>query len=707
MTAKRRSTERAGSPVRVALTVALLGAAVAGAAAQDTGRAVPDPITATVDVTRTGAPIDPLLYGYFIENLGSIFEGGLWAEKIGDRKFFHPVNNDTVLTPPNSRSRFVPRWYPAGPERAVTMDSAGAWVGAHSPRVTLDPGSARGIRQPGIPVAEGMRYTGRVVLAADPGTQVQVGLVWGTGPRDRQTLRITPRSTDYETYGLELTAGATTDLGMVEILATGTGTMRIGAVSLMRADNVEGFRPDMIEVLRAVNPTMTRWGGNFSAGYEWRDGIGDRDRRPPRYDHAWDAVEQNDVGTFEVLALNRLLGAEPAIGVNAGLGDAHSAAQWVEYVNGGPETPMGRLRAEHGHPEPFGVEWWGIGNEMYGQWQLGHMAIDHYVLQHNRFADAMRAVDPSIVLVASGATPFETGTTERHHREPHRERPFEYGSAGDWSGQLLEHSWQHFDYLAEHIYAVTDAAFDAERQEFVPIEAPLQDRLRRVANRVQAAVEAWEHYRETMPWLEGSGIEMVLDEWAAGGRREGDIAGALGAALVLHEMFRHSDVWAMSAYTALTSLLAYDRTEAYPTIRATGLLFELYTERLGTTPVAVVSGNSAQPELPGTVGVDKPAESSGSPTYPLDVVAALAENGETLTVAVANPSASAHTLRLSFRGATPSDGRVRTLTSPELAARAVPGEGPVSTVSEARVSDPTAPLAVPAYAIQLYELRLR
>lgn len=253
---------------------------------------------------------------------------------------------------------------------------------------------------------------------------------------------------------------------------------------------------------------------------------------------------------------------------------------------------------------------------------------------------------------------------------------------------------------------MTDAAFDAQRQEFVPIEAPLQDRLRRIANRVQGAVEAWEHYHETMPWLEGSGIRMVLDEWAAGGWRTGDIAGALGTALVLHEMFRHTDVWAMSAYTALTSLLAYDRTDASPTLRATGLLFELYTEHLGTVPVTVVRGSSPQPELLGTVGVDRPAESSGSPTYPLDVLAARSEDGRTLTVAVANPSESPHALELDFQGATPRGGRVWTLSSSELGARAVPGAEPVSTVDETTVVDPTAPLTVPAAAIQLYELRL-
>ena len=146
----------------------------------------------------------------------------------------------------------------------------------------------------------------------------------------------------------------------------------------------------------------------------------------------WNTVEYNDVGTDEFMALCRLLKIDPYICVNAGLGDARSAAQWVEYVNGSIDTPMGRLRAQNGHPEHYDVIWWGIGNEMYGQWQLGHMYIDHYVLKHNLFAHAMRKIDPDIKTVASGASPFETGTTARHHRKPlPAELPYEYGTPQD------------------------------------------------------------------------------------------------------------------------------------------------------------------------------------------------------------------------------------------------------------------------------------
>jgi alpha-L-arabinofuranosidase len=80
-------------------------------------------------------------------------------------------------------------------------------------------------------------------------------------------------------------------------------------------------------------------------------------------DPVWGAVQPNDVGTDEFITLCRLLNVEAYITVNAGFGDAWSAAQLVEYVNGAVTTPMGRLRGANGHAEPFHVMYWGIGNE--------------------------------------------------------------------------------------------------------------------------------------------------------------------------------------------------------------------------------------------------------------------------------------------------------------------------------------------------------
>ena len=127
-----------------------------------------------------------------------------------------------------------------------------------------------------------------------------------------------------------------------------------------------------------------RWpGGNFVSGYNWRDGIGDVDKRPPRKNPAWQGVEANDVGIHEFMGLCELIKAEPYIAVNAGLGNSKEAMAEVQYTNGFESTPMGKLRSANGHEKPWKVKFWSIGNEMYGSWQLGHTSTQQYVRRHN------------------------------------------------------------------------------------------------------------------------------------------------------------------------------------------------------------------------------------------------------------------------------------------------------------------------------------
>src|ERR1039458_9400077 len=110
---------------------------------------------------------------------------------------------------------------------------------------------------------------------------------------------------------------------------------------------------------------IARWpGGNFVSGYDWKDGLGDPDKRPPLIGPVRPTLESNDVGIDEFMVMCRLLGAEPYVAINSGFGEARSPADLVEYTNGSVETPMGKLRAANGHPQPYHVKYWGIGNEM-------------------------------------------------------------------------------------------------------------------------------------------------------------------------------------------------------------------------------------------------------------------------------------------------------------------------------------------------------
>ena len=178
--------------------------------------------------------------------------------------------------------------------------------------------------------------------------------------------------------------------------------------------DARGFRTDVVEAMRRVRPSCLRWpGGNFASSYFWEDGIGPPEARPARFDLAWRALEPNTFGTDEFMAYCDALGAdvsgercEPYVCVNSSSGSVVEAARWVEYCNLDAErmpSHHARLRARNGHPAPYGVKLWGIGNEVYGAWQVGHSGAEDYARTCREFAHFMRAVDSSIELVAVGA----------------------------------------------------------------------------------------------------------------------------------------------------------------------------------------------------------------------------------------------------------------------------------------------------------------
>jgi alpha-N-arabinofuranosidase len=682
----------------------VLAAMIAGGLALS---ASAQPVTMTVVASNPGAPITKYMYGFFTELLSNCYEGGMWSEMLGDRKFFYPVDSSKEQTPPNSR-RFVARWRPVGPDEFVAMDRERAYVGEHSPMVTLEAATPHGIQQAGMAVRRGRKYSGRAVLAAEPGAEVKVALIWGGGPGDRQTIPIKALRKEYAKFPLSFTAGGDSDDARIEIVGTGKGTFHIGAASLMPADNLNGFRADIIAEFKKIGPTMFRWpGGNMTSDYEWRDGVGDPDKRPPRYEYAWHALEPNDVGVDDYMNLNKLLGMDPYICVNTGFGDAHSAAEEVEYVNGSASTPMGRLRAANGHAEPYKAVWWNVGNEMFGPWQLGFMALDQYAIKHNMVVQAMRRVDPSIEIVASGATPVEASQS-RAALMITGKHVTGFGGPADFTGGLLANSAAYLDAIAEHIYPSTvDRAFDAEKQDYVKVDEPLVNQARKLANGVRAAIEAWDEYQRRYPSLKMDQIPMALDEWVSGriGDARDSVFQPLACAQALQEMFRHSNRFGFSAYTGAPELLAISKTDV--TVRPIGLMFKLYRQHFGTIPLAV-SGNSPQHDVKGTVGVDKGKVSSGSNTYPLDAAVALTADRKSLTLAIINPTESAQQMAVTLEGvAVQNQGRLWRIAPTDLTAGNTPGKPLVVDIVESALNEAPGRLAIPPISISVYEYPVR
>ena len=198
-------------------------------------------------------------------------------------------------------------------------------------------------------------------------------------------------------------------------------------------------RSDVAAAARAVGLAMARYpGGCFSDWYHWKDGVGPKSERPTHDRTYWtdfrlgDAfsdemarefgpVETNQVGTDEFLAWCLDVGAEPMMIANFGTGTAQEAADWVRYCN-----------VDRQAPRP--VRWWGVGNENYGDWELGHCSADEYAARYVDYVTAMRAVDPDIKMVAVGLT-IRPGKDD-----------------GGWNRVVLEQAGEHIDALSAHWY---------------------------------------------------------------------------------------------------------------------------------------------------------------------------------------------------------------------------------------------------------------
>jgi alpha-N-arabinofuranosidase len=165
----------------------------------------------------------------------------------------------------------------------------------------------------------------------------------------------------------------------------------------------DGVRKDVLDAAKAWGVSIFRWpGGNFASGYHWTDGIGPKESRPRRYNIAWYEEESNHFGTHEYISYCRKLGAEPYICVNLGTGTPEEASNWVEYCNGTGNTYYANLRRKNGQDEPFNVKYWGLGNEVYGGYQIGHKDAEDYAKIALEAAKLMKWVDPDIRVVAVG-----------------------------------------------------------------------------------------------------------------------------------------------------------------------------------------------------------------------------------------------------------------------------------------------------------------
>ncbi len=690
-------TDRPTGPTR---RTALAGAAALGTLGIAPARAASAGLSATIDPSRTRPPISPFIYGGFIEHIGDLINHSLWSEVLDDRKFYWPINSEPEPAPPPNTDG-PPRmpsnkWRPIGPDASVSMDTDAPCVGKQSPVVHVSDATPLGIRQSGLALAR-KDYVGRIIIMADAGVSISATLIWGAGAHQRASVDV-PATSAWRTVPLSFRCGADTNDGRLEITGRGSGAFRIGAVSLMPADNVGGFRSDMIALMREIDCKIIRMpGGNYISAYDWKDTIGDPDKRPPIMDPVWRAVQPNDVGVDELLHMAQLINAEPYWCVSTGFDAPRSGAELLEYVNGAATTEWGAKRAANGHPAPWRVKYWDVGNEMYGHWQMGHMDRDQYYVKHNLFVDAMRAVDPTIYITAPGgfADEMTTGQGIFIAGQPQ----VAIGSERDWAFGMFEHCMGKFDALQTHAYPAENKRYDLATGHLVEVDQTLNEWSRGMAQRIQTMADCWEAYKARFPVLNEGKIKVFFDEWAYHFRP--DLKGCLATAIALQEFFRHTDFINMAGYTMATAWLDFDRTRS--TVSAKGRVFQLYNQHFGVIPVSV-TGNAPVPPPRFPIGGDQPSVNTGSPTWPLDVSAALTHDSRALIVAVVNATEQRQDLDIHLQGfPTRGSGRSWRLTGPNLDAQNRVGARPQVTIDERRFKTRATSLALAPISVELFE----
>lgn len=568
-------------------------------------------------------------------------KGGLHAELIRNRSFEEQPNvmglSRNWERYPDDRNddyALTFHWdnqvaYP--PQRKINTD---ADVNEHSLRVEAGEGviERHGIFQPRIPIRAGLAYRGYVWLrTSDYEGHVTVALESDSDQRQIYAAANIPSVAkgDWRRYQFSLKPTRNDLLARFAILFPGKGKIWIDQVSLMPADVAPGgVRREVFDRIKLLKPAFIRWpGGNVAQDYRWWWGIGPRDERVTWTNLSWkNEPEPSDFGTDEFIMFARALGTEPSITVNVeGRGaTAAEAAAWVEYCNGPATSKYGAMRAANGHAAPFGVKFWEVGNEIWGDWVRGHSDAETYARNYNQYAQAMRAVDPSIKLIAVGDNNI------------------------DWNRTVLRAAGKNIDYLAiHHYYGRREMRGDPLNlmarplffEGFYARVGELLDELG-LAGRIKLAINEW-------------GLDLPTE-------RQYSIEPALYGARLMNVFERSGELVEMSAVSDLVNgwpggIIQAGRHSVF--VSPLYLVNQLYAEHRGDQRLAT--------------RVDGPTfNTSGEGTnIPfLDATASRTADGKTIFIKAVNTNrTSSLTTTITVQRATPAArAEVKTVTAPSL-----------------------------------------
>jgi len=665
---------------------------------------------------RSEHPVNPLLYGKFCEHLGRNIYQGMEAQILYNPTFFSERN-----VPDAAAAQMAERLgWPSAEPVAEAMRDGGAigWLRlGGKDRVLLSPdagphgspaqrvetsGRGEGIGQwTHLPLHRTRGYEFRLVGRAVRPCRAHLSLA-AVGP-DGRAAQVLARATaelapEWATITGRLDVPADDrapedGLFLMSVTTDAAANVVLDRLLLYPDDHVDHADPEILRMLADARLPVLRWpGGNFASGYHWRDGVGPVDARPTYANPVWrGTLESGLFGTDEFIAYCRNVGCEPLICVNAGNGTPAEAAAWVEYCNGPADSPMGRLRASNGRTEPYGVRYWEIGNEIFGRHQIGWTTPRGNVDRYLRFAEAMRAADPSIRLLACGG--------------------LHLGVDAEWNRRLNNETGGSADCQTHHILEGGSVDETVDPKELFgafmgyPIRIGQDYRLMR-QRMVSAGIRR--------PRLAITELQLFAHLETKAARPPGDvrlptpstISEALYASLIIHECIRLGDFVEMITHSATVNhggglRKARQRVWANPVHYAHVMGVDL----AGGTPIAVklACGSFSTSREFGHLPVV-----AGCPD--LDALAVLAEDGDALLVMLVHRSAHAGAIELSIDlGGFAARPQAEVLT---LSGRSLDEENTlqeperiVPRASTAAVENGSLRLTVPPYSLTRIRLR--
>lgn len=372
-------------------------------------------------------------------------------------------------------------------------------------------------------------------------------------------------------FRLSLSEGTVAPLEPVDFTVSIKVNHRISVdeIRLYPSDAVEGLLdPDVIKAAQSLHTPLLRFGGNFTSGYHWEDGVGPVDERRTMLNQSWGYPEYNEFGTDELMTFCRLIGAQPQICLNLGSGTPEEARRWVEYCQGGPETPEGKRRASNGHTEPYPVAAYELGNELWGKFQIGWQTPEGYPDRYKTFYQAIRDLVPKkTMLFANGA---------------------DIDFFKDWNGALIANDGPDLSFLTTHFVIGMDDLKDKSRKPghdtLLAADFAIPEGVGRALEPVRDQINANSTTRDR--------VKIAYTEWLFNGPEKTDLprwsnlGGAITTASWLNMLLLHADIVPVSDMTGLIEFGGIFKRRGRVYLTPQCWAFSLYSTFAGDTLVS-------------------------------------------------------------------------------------------------------------------------